>query len=472
MKRFELFFMVLQVPVDFIGLILAAVCAYLLRFTEWAERLRPVMFDMALAEFLSRIFFVVIFWLVVFAFAGLYAPRPHRRFANDINRIIIASSAVIGVVAVYLLFTQQSFDSRFLIASSWILAVFFVILGRLIMRGLKGILYRMGLGLRRVAVIGNDSIATELIGVFERRPELGYHVVKQYDTFNVETRNALSAEPLDEIIMTNPRAHERDTLRALEFANQRHIGFKYSADLFATLSANMSIHPLAGVPIIEIKKTRLEGWGRVVKRLFDVVFSLLVIIVLSPVMVIVACVILIETGRPVIYKNERVGVRSRHFFTFKFRSMHQKDSTGVQFGTEGKKAEQREKNLIAKQNSKQGPIYKIANDPRITPFGRFLRRSSIDEIPQFFNVLHGEMSIVGPRPHQPREVEGYAKEHTVVFAIKPGITGLAQISGRSDLSFEDEMRLDALYIEKWSLWLDMIISIKTPFILFKKRKAL
>ncbi len=294
MKRFELFFMVLQVPVDFIGLVLAAVCAYVLRFTEWAERLRPVLFDMTLAEFLSRIFFVIIFWLIVFAFAGLYAPRPHRRFANDINRIIIASSAVIGVVAVYLLFTQQSFDSRFLIASSWILAVLFVILGRLTMRGLKGVLYRMGLGLRRVAIIGNDSIATELFSVFQHRPELGYHVVKQYDAFTVDTRNALTTQLLDEIIVTNPRAHERDTLRALEFANQRHIGFKYSADLFATLSANMSIHPLAGIPVIEIQKTRLEGWGRVVKRLFDIMYSVIMILVLSPLMIMTAVIIFLK----------------------------------------------------------------------------------------------------------------------------------------------------------------------------------
>ena len=152
--------------------------------------------------------------------------------------------------------------------------------------------------------------------------------------------------------------------------------------------------------------------------------------------------------------------------------MYQKDSTGPQFGDDGKKAEEREKELVQKQNTKEGPIYKIANDPRVTPVGSFLRRWSIDEFPQFFNVLRGDMSLVGPRPHQPREVQQYQHDYPIVFTLKPGITGLAQISGRSDLPFEEEMKFDILYTERWSLFLDMIILLKTPFILFKKRKAL
>ena len=152
--------------------------------------------------------------------------------------------------------------------------------------------------------------------------------------------------------------------------------------------------------------------------------------------------------------------------------MYQKDSTGVQFGESGKKAEKKEKELIKKKSVRKGPIYKIKDDPRVTPFGRFIRRWSIDELPQFFNVIMGNMSIVGPRPHQPREVAKYEKHHKKVLTLKPGITGFPQISGRSDLSFEEEVRLDVLYIEKWSLFTDLIIFIKTPFVLFKKRKAL
>ena len=151
--------------------------------------------------------------------------------------------------------------------------------------------------------------------------------------------------------------------------------------------------------------------------------------------------------------------------------MYKKDCTGEQFGEGGLHAEELEQELIKKRSVRVGPIYKIKDDPRVTPFGRFLRRWSLDEVPQFFNVLKGEMSVVGPRPHQPREVAN-EKGHRHVLVIKPGITGLAQISGRSDLSFEEEVRLDVFYIEKWRLLLDIIICLKTPFVLFRKRRAL
>jgi len=186
---------------------------------------------------------------------------------------------------------------------------------------------------------------------------------------------------------------------------------------------------------------------------------------------LISIIILIETGWPIFYKNERVGADGKKFFVYKFRSMFQKDCTGPQFGTAGETALKKEAQLIAEKSVKEGPVYKIANDPRVTRFGRFIRRWSIDELPQFWNVFIGNMSLVGPRPHQPREVEKYEKHHKIVLAIKPGITGMAQISGRSDLSFDDEVKLDAFYIENWSLLIDLIILIKTPFVVLSRKGA-
>jgi lipopolysaccharide/colanic/teichoic acid biosynthesis glycosyltransferase len=221
-----------------------------------------------------------------------------------------------------------------------------------------------------------------------------------------------------------------------------------------------------------LRHTPLDGWGRVAKKFFDLIFGVLVIVIASPIYLLTTLAILLETGRPIIYKNQRVGIRGKKFFTYKFRSMYQKDSTGPQFGEGGIKALEKEEALIKEKNTRVGPIYKIADDPRVTRVGRFIRRWSIDELPQFFNVLKGEMSIVGPRPHQPREVDQYESEYPTVFTLKPGITGLAQISGRSDLSFDEEMKLDIFYIEKWSIFLDLIIFLKTPFVILKKRKVL
>jgi len=464
--------MILQAPIDFIMLILAAVSAYFLRFTDWAVSLKPVIFKMTLVEFLDISFWVIIGWLIIFALVGLYSTDPNRKFSRDLTMVFLASSAGVGALALYIMFTQQLFDSRFLVAAGWGFAIIYVSLGRFLMRGIKSLMYRAGWGLRRVVVIGTESIAEAIISTLKQRKELGYNVVGQFKEFDDSMEVRLDKLGIDEVFFTNPRANENEALRAIDFCNERHLVFKYSADIFATYSTNMAVSPLAGVPVVELKRTMLDGWGRVVKRLFDVIMSLAVIIILSPFLIIVSLISLMETGRPVIYKNERVGIRGRRFFTFKFRSMRQKDCTGLQFGEHGEKAEEQEKELIKEKGTKEGPVYKIADDPRVTPFGRFIRRWSIDELPQFFNVLGGSMSIVGPRPHQPREVAKYEKHHKKVLTLKPGITGLAQISGRSDLSFEDEVRLDVLYIEKWSLFMDLIIFIKTPFVLFKKRKAL
>lgn len=471
MKRSEILLMILQVPVDFLMLLLAALTAYAWRFSDWAVAWKPVQFALTWVEFFHLSLIVALSWLFIFALVGLYSPDPNRRFTRDVGRVVLACSVGLAAIALYVLFSQEQFDSRFLIVAGWLAAIAYVSLGRLLMRGFKGLLYRWGIGQRRIVVIGHDAVAEAMIAIMRERPELGYRVVGVYAKFS-EVANKIKKLAIDEMLFANPRAHEDEALAAVEFCNEHHIVFKYSADLFATYSANMAVHPLAGVPVVELRRTPLDGWGRVAKRLCDIIVSLVAIIVAAPILLLCALAVLFETGWPIIYKNQRVGIRGHEFFTFKFRSMFQKDSTGPQFGEDGKKAEARERALIKKQNTKTGPIYKIAADPRITPVGAFLRRWSLDELPQFFNVLGGSMSVVGPRPHQPREVGKYDKPYRKVLTIKPGITGLAQISGRSDLSFEEEMRLDILYIEKWNLLLDIIIILKTPFVLFRKRKAL
>lgn len=453
-------------------LILAGISAYYLRFAELLVGFRPVVFDLSLSKYLSIATWVSAVWLIIFALLGLYSTDPNRKLSKDLTRIFFACSVGLGVVALYVMFALQQFDSRFLVAASWVFAIVYVSVGRILIRGLKGLMYRAGLGLRRVAVIGGEEIANDVVRELNQRNELGYKVIGQYNVFSAQLISVLEKLNLDEIVFTNPRANEKEALRALNFCNLNHIVFKYSADLFSAYSANMAVSPLAGVPIVELKRTPLDGWGRVAKRVFDVIASLIAITLLLPLMILFAIIILLETGRPVIYKNERVGIRGQKFFIFKFRSMFQKDCTGPQFGRAGLKAEMKEKDLIEEKSVKTGPIYKIADDPRVTKFGRFIRRWSIDELPQFFNVLIGDMSIVGPRPHQPREVEQYEKEYPTVFTLKSGITGMAQISGRSDLSFEEEMKLDIFYIERWSMFLDLIIFIKTPFVIFKRRKAL
>jgi len=473
MKKTELSFIAIQVPVDFLLLLLAGISAYFIRFMDWAVAMRPILFDFSIGGYINLLVPISAMWIIIFAFAGLYSTDPNKKLLPELQRVVFACTAGLAVIAIYMMFRQEIFDSRFLVVVSWFFAIIYVIIGRIGIRLLKRRLYKAGIGSRRIAVIGHHgSAAEEIISFLKEHKEMGYNIVGQFIHFDESTIEKLKRLMPDEIIFTNPRAHETETLSAIEFCNDSNIVFKYSADLFDTFSTNMAVSPLAGIPIVELRSTPLEGWGRILKRLFDIVMSLLVIVVTSPIIVVTFFIILFETGLPVIYRNERVGLRGKKFFALKFRSMYIKDCTGKQFGDNGVRAEERERDLIRDKNIKNGPVYKIANDPRITPFGRFIRRWSIDELPQFFNVLAGTMSIVGPRPHQPREVDKYEKHHRHVLSLKPGITGLAQISGRSDLNFDEEVRLDVFYIEKWSMWIDLVIFIKTPFILLKKRKAL
>ena len=471
MKKFELSFAFLQLPLDYFLLVLAGFTAYQLRFTDIMTSIRPVVFRLTWDIYWPLVMLVALIWIVIFAFAGLYHTNPNRKLTKDLRRLVFACTTGFGAITIFVFFTLQKFDSRFLVLVGWMLAIVFVALGRIFMKGIKRILYKNGIGLRRTVIIGQEKIAEQITNFLENNLGNGYNILNTYKTFNKTAAYQIKKNKIDEIIFTEARASEKEVLNAINFANEHHITFKYSADLFATVSTNMTVGTIAGIPIIELQRTRLFGWGAILKRLFDICGSVILILLFSPIYILTTIIIYIESGRPVIYKNERVGQKGKTFYTLKYRSMYQKYCTGLQFGKQGKKAMQAEIELIKNQSIKKGPVYKIKDDPRVTKVGRFIRRWSIDELPQFFNVLAGSMSLVGPRPHQPREVAKYEREHNVVLAIKPGITGLPQISGRSDLEWEEEVKLDTFYIENWSLLIDLIILIKTPFIVLLKKGA-
>jgi len=227
---------------------------------------------------------------------------------------------------------------------------------------------------------------------------------------------------------------------------------------------NINVETISGIPIISLKPTPLDGWGKVIKRFIDIIGATLGLIILSPIFLITAIAIKLDSKGSIIFSKledgspaRRVGQKEKLFTCYKFRSMF-KDTHHLR------------KTLENKNLRKDGPLMKIANDPRVTRVGKFIRRYSIDELPQLWNVLIGNMSLVGPRPHLPEEVAKYQKQHHFVFNIKPGLTGLAQISGRSDLSFEEESKLDRFYIENWSILSDLKIILGTLGVIAKGYK--
>lgn len=452
-------------------IVLAGAMAHFIRFQTFVSDVRPAVYAMPFDQYLRLVFIMALGWLVIFAFSGLYATRGSRKFLSEVARVLLAcSTATLALIVIIFFGKEELFSSRFIIIAVWVLSILTVTFGRMIVRGTQRMLFAAGYGVRRLAIFGKDKTTEMLIAEIGKKPSLGLRVGEKFHQFTASERGNLAAllhaGQLDEVLQVDPNLPKEQILDLVDWCDENHVVFKYAPDLFQAKATNIDIGTIAGVPIIELKKTPLDGWGRIIKRFFDLIISLVCLIVVSPILLAIAIFIKLDSRGPVIYKNRRVS-KDGTFNTYKFRTMKLEYCTGLGYG--GKKAEEYEAQLIREKNGRQGPVYKVLNDPRRTRFGRFLESTSLDELPQLFNVFLGNMSLVGPRPHQPREVEKYQRHHKEVLAIKPGVTGLAQISGRSDLDFDEEVKLDTYYIENWSLLLDLWILVKTPFAVITRK---
>jgi exopolysaccharide biosynthesis polyprenyl glycosylphosphotransferase len=471
MKKSELIFAAVSVPVDYLMLVLAGLAAYTLRTSELIAQWRPVLFSLNLPfeRYFGLVLLIGIFWIGIFALSGLYEIKRSNRLGAEFVKIVIAACAGLIGIIIYIFVQRQLFDSRFLILAAWILAIVFVSWGRLLMRAIqKYLVGRYRFGAHNVLVIGGDGVSEQILQEIKERPSLGYHLLRHFKDLDLaKIKNTVNQEVIDDIILANPDFRREDVIELVDFCEEKHLNFKFVPNLFQTLTSNVEFDTLGVIPLIELKRTALDGWGKVIKRIMDVAGAILGMVIFSPVMAAVAILVKFDSPGSVIYKNERVGQRGI-FNAFKFRSMKIEYCTGSQYDKSGQ-ASRFEDELVARQSSRQGPVFKILNDPRRTRLGNFLELTSLDELPQFLNVLLGNMSLVGPRPHMPKEVAKYEKWHKKVFNIKPGITGLAQISGRSEIDFDEEAKLDTYYIENWSLGLDFKILLKTPLaVLFRR----
>lgn len=284
--------------------------------------------------------------------------------------------------------------------------------------------------------------------------------------------NLFSQNMIDEILYIESDRGKSDLLEIWQLTRIYGIPYKYIAHSFDVTQTNTFFSFIGNIPIVEMKHSPLDAWGRIMKRSMDIMGSMLGVCLFFPLFLIIALLIKLEDPSwPVIYRNIRVWQNGKVFFLYKFRYLYWKycikDSYGVP--PEKDSALAYEKELIEKQSIRTWPLYKIHNDPRKTKIGAFLEKYSLDELPQLWNVLIGNMSLVWPRPHQPREVEKYNLYHKRLLTVKPGITGLAQVNGREHNSFEEEFLLDTWYIENWSLLLDIKILIKTIVIIFQRK---
>ena len=460
MKRSELFFNTLLLPFDFLMVLFAGLATYLFR-TRILASLRPVFFELNLPfeKYFLLVILVAILFVIVFAISGLYHLKTTTGRIEEFFRVIIASSAGMMSLIIYIFLRQELFNSRFLVLGGWILTIFFVFTGRFLIRYLqKHLVARYDFGIHKVMVIGDDKISTKIIEEMRKNPSVGYRVVKQLENPAVEEVKSTIGNPgIDEVILANPNYPPERVLEIVDFCNENHLSFKFVPNIYQTLTTNFSVDVMAGVPVIELRRTNLDGWGRVIKRTIDIIGSIVALFFLSPLFLIVAFAIKWETDGPVLVRLRRVS-QNKEFNLLKFRSMV-------------KNAEELKPYLVAFNERNDGPLFKIKKDPRVTKVGKFIRRYRLDELPQFMNVLRGDISLVGPRPHQPNEIANYEKHHKKVLSIKAGVTGLAQVSGSSDLPFEEEVALDSFYIENWSLAQDLKILLQTSLRMFFDHSA-
>jgi len=470
MKKSELAFSIAFVPWDAVMLFSAGLIAYGIRFQYPSiASLDPATTIYPFTRYVSELGWAVLLTIGVFAWLGLYRTTSIRRFREEIPTLFTGCSTTVLVVVLVLFFQREVFLSRFLIVSAWILSVLFVVVGRFVWYAFQWSLFYFGIGRHRVVLIGSSATHQRLLEEIQMSPTLGFEVVGTFSTGSdqaIEAIRSLKQQRwIDDVIFTSVDHDQGKIDELIDVLDELHIPIRYCIDRIASHTSHLQYSTIGSTPVMSIERTTLEGWGKVIKRMFDIVGAIALIVFTSPLLLIVALVIKLDSRGPVFFRHdddgkaiERVGQAGEQFRYLKFRTMKERTHR-MRYGA------------LASRNARgDGPMVKIPNDPRVTRIGKLLRKFSIDELPELFLVFRGWMSLVGPRPHFPEEVQRFTHHQRRVLTIKPGMTGLAQVNGRSDLTFDEEVRLDLYYIEHWSFLLDLWILLKTPFVVAKGTK--
>jgi exopolysaccharide biosynthesis polyprenyl glycosylphosphotransferase len=411
----------------------------------------------------------LLIWHMLFNVFGLYGSKRMTSRWEEIWDLTRATTVGAFVVAVFGLTFRIWLVNRIFLVLFWALSTAMVILSRTIIRAILAYQRRHGRNMRNMLVIGTNPRALRLVERIQHKPELGYRVLgfadeewnglEEFKKYGLPLVADLDTLPtyvrrnvVDEVVLALPiRSFHTFASRIAAACEQQGIIVRFLPNIFDLKEARHRADEFDGDPLISHESTITDVWGLAIKRAIDIVVSLVAIILLSPVMLLSALAVKLTSPGPIFFVQKRLGLNKRMFHIYKFRTMVID-------------AEARLKDL-EHLNEADGAVFKIKKDPRITLVGSFLRKTSIDELPQLFNVLKGEMSLVGPRPLQVRDYELFETHcgdwQRKRFSVRPGITCLWQIKGRSSTTFEKWMELDLQYIRTWSLWLDLEILAKT-----------
>lgn len=462
--------------VDALVLIAAFVIAYVAR-VQYDPR--PLLHNIYAYDYLFAFLLIIPFWIAIFALIGLYQSKTYNRRLIEWGKIAIGVFlGILLVISWGYVSDKDLFPARLVAVYALIATFVLIVIEREIMRLIRTLSFRYGKGVRRVLLIGSSGMIGDIARNLADTAHSGYIVAavagpkKTIGGIGAAIHFSTPEEALKKIeelgistiIQTDLYENVERNQLILSTAQEYHIDYNFIPSESEFYSGKNTVDIFLGYPMITVYQTPLVGWGSIVKRIFDFVISLILIILLSPFLLVIYIIKKFADPGPAFYTSKRLSRFSEPIGLIKFRSMDAK------YGGKDAADEFREmgREDLAKTYEK---IRKVENDPRITPFGAWLRRTSVDEFPQLFNVLKGDISLVGPRPILPQEVKMAHGRTSLLHSVKSGMTGLWQVSGRSELDFDDRIELELFYAQNWSFWLDIKILFKTFWVVVRGRGA-
>lgn len=452
--------------------------AYWLRYhADWPTALEPIVSEVATANYVEFTAFLPITLLLMAVLSGLFVTRglyrqpPGTSFLDYVGIILTSTLIGIAMLIVVVFLSRPFFYSRLIFAFAGAMIVLLLSAWRALLLAVRHWAWSRGIGQERVLVLGSGRLGTQVMAALHNQPNMGYQLVGYLDAPDAlrgadgvtakrlglldDLPRVVQAHDISHVIMALPLEQQERLPQLVQQCRTLDLDFRVAPELHALSFDRVDVVHVSGVPLLGFKELSLQGWNLAFKRALDLGLILIALPVLVPLSALLALLIRLDSPGPALFRQRRVGKHGREFTCYKFRTMV--------VDAEARRAE------LAALNEADGPLFKIRNDPRITRVGQFLRRSSLDELPQLLNVLQGEMSLVGPRPGLPSEVAQYAPWHRRRLEVTPGLTGLWQVLGRSNTTFDEMVRLDIYYAENWSPWLDLRILLQTiPAVLFSR----
>jgi len=450
---------------DFVALVLAFVGAYLIRAASHTPVAHPIHGTTYIGVFLG----LLPFWILIFALLGLYNSNIYERRFSEAGRLLVGSFiGMLFVIFWNFVSTNPILPAKLVPIYGFGLGFVFLVIIRNIARLIRTELFGFNIGLTQIALIGSNAVTRELVESLADSKYSGYKVVAVVgDKRQVGNRPILAYPSFQEFIQSAPGslhgiiqtelyATEARNAEILTYAQEHHVGYRFVPGNSELFVGNIDVELFrSNLPVITVHHTALFGWGRVVKRLLDLLFGFVLLVLSSPLWLVCALAVKLSDARgPVFYRADRLTRFGTTIHILKFRTMKHAYN-GL---TPEEAFEKMGRPELTKQYRENGD--QLSNDPRVGRVGKFLRATSLDELPQFWNVLRGDISLVGPRALDTYEIEQYAKKN-LILSVKSGLTGLAVVSGRKGISFEERRKLDLYYVQNWSLWLDLTILVKT-----------